>query len=239
MKAAAAVANGDRYEGRWDIGDRRRIVYGLVLIGAQALINALGFAGISRLAGLDMDNAFLGSPAALVTVVATGCLQLVGVVGLGLLAWGRMTTRSLGWRLEGARDVVLGLCGALGLATCTVIVILLSGGNAHELLQEILGFTFAQRIEMLFIGLFAATTEEPLFRGYLQPALMAKLGNAPGLIVGAAIFSLYHAPFMPHLAALLNKFAFGLILGLLRGRDRPLVAPAVAHFGLWQIMGFA
>jgi membrane protease YdiL (CAAX protease family) len=221
------------------VDDGRRIVHGLALVVAQALTFVIGFALVGHWVGLDAGGAYSGSPRALVVVALTGLLQLGGVIGLGLLRWGRLTLRALGWRFDGYSDVLRGVAGALTLVVCMVTLAVLAGESVREIAREICEFTPPQRIEMLLIGLIAATSEETLFRGYLQPALVTKAGAVLGLVLGAGIFALYHAPFTPHLMSLLGKFVVGLVLGALRLRGRSLIGPAVAHFGLWQVVGYA
>jgi membrane protease YdiL (CAAX protease family) len=77
--------------------------------------------------------------------------------------------------------------------------------------------------------------EETLLRGYLQPAFIARWGTVAGILMTAAGFALYQLNPRPY--ALAAKFAFGIILGVLKGRDRSLFAPAVAHALLWNIVG--
>jgi membrane protease YdiL (CAAX protease family) len=220
-------------------GKQGRIVHALVLIVIQALAFVFGVACVGRIVGLDTDNAFGGGRGALLVVTAIGMLQVVGVIGVGLLWWGRLTLRALGWRYDGFFDVVLGLGGLAAMVASALAVVVLSGGDVPALGQEVLGFTLPQRAQILLIGLFAAFTEETLFRGYLQPALIGKLGYATGILAGAGVFAVYHVPLTPRVSSLLAKFAYGLVLGFLRGRDRSLLRSSVAHFAFVQVMGFA
>jgi membrane protease YdiL (CAAX protease family) len=110
------------------------------------------------------------------------------------------------------------------------------GESSHDVVATLLGFSAAQRLLFLIIGLDAAFTEESLFRGYLQPTLVHKLGFPAGLLVMAAIFALYHLKLRP--VVLLGKLLLGIVFGLLRGRDRPLWSSAIAHGLLWVVLGF-
>ena len=74
-----------------------------------------------------------------------------------------------------------------------------------------------------------------MFRGYLQPSLCARLGTTGGLVATALIFSLYHLP--RAFPMLLGRLFLGLVFGALRGRERPLWAPAIAHALVWVIIG--
>ena len=59
----------------------------------------------------------------------------------------------------------------------------------------------------------AVLAEELLFRGLLQPALIARLGTWPGLLLTAALFGAAHLPFSPAFAlvATLAGLGYGLV----------------------------
>jgi membrane protease YdiL (CAAX protease family) len=164
-------------------------------------------------------------------------LSLGGVIGLGLLVWGRVSLAELGWRAERLGPDVLG--GVVGGASCCAIVFLISlsqGATAGETLQAWWGVPVLERLLGMLIGVEAALTEETLFRGDLQPTLQRILGRGPGQVLTAVLFALYHLRF--GLWGLLAKTAFGLVFGLLRDRTGRLVSPAVAHWISWTVLGF-
>jgi len=76
---------------------------------------------------------------------------------------------------------------------------------------------------------FAAWQEENLFRGYLQPLLIEHLGYWQGIVAQAALFSLAHIGYFTTLLPFGISFVVGIVLGWMRGRDRNLVAPFIAH----------
>ena len=126
-----------------------------------------------------------------------------------------------------------------GIALCAIVLGLMVGAGAEA--TEVLGVwgsaPAAERLLLIMlVGIEAAFTEESLFRGDLQPALQARLGRWPGLVVCAAIFAVYHLRFSPW--GLAGKAIFGGVFGLLRMRTGRLVAPAVAHWISWAVMGF-
>ena len=96
-------------------------------------------------------------------------------------------------------------------------------------------YSASQRALFFFIGLIAAFSEESIFRGYLQPALTNRFGSAVGIVVTATFFAAYHLQFAP--LRLLSLALIGLVYGVLRGRDRSLVAPGVAHALCWAVLG--
>lgn len=89
-------------------------------------------------------------------------------------------------------------------------------------------YTFA----LLAFGLtiLQVGAEELLFRGWLQPSLVARIGPIAGIAIGAIIFACFHltagvkAPL-----SLLNLLLGGVLFGLLAWRSGGLVAPFLAH----------
>jgi membrane protease YdiL (CAAX protease family) len=75
----------------------------------------------------------------------------------------------------------------------------------------------------------ASWQEENLFRGYLQPLLIESLGAWRGIIAQAALFSVAHIGWLTNWSLFGLVFLTGLMLGWMRGRDRSLVAPFIAH----------
>lgn len=100
---------------------------------------------------------------------------------------------------------------------------LVQGGEPSSALSFIL---LAAVLTVLQVG-----TEELLFRGWLQPALVARFGALVGIGLGAVVFAGFHlssgvrAPL-----SLLNLLLGGVWFGLLAWRSQGLVAPFVAHF---------
>ncbi len=79
-------------------------------------------------------------------------------------------------------------------------------------------------------------TEEVLFRGWLQPALIERTGIGIGIILGAAIFAVFHIP-AGALSALsfVNLMLGGVWFGLLALRSGGILAPLAAHFA-WNVI---
>jgi membrane protease YdiL (CAAX protease family) len=139
----------------------------------QRLLWALGFG--------------LGSAAEFAVLAIIVALEVGLVVVLGLLVVGKLSLRELGWRSErpGAH-IALGLAGGV---VCTGIVFALSaalGASPSEVGRTIADYTAAQRLLFVLIGVQAAFVEESLFRGYLQPTLVEKLGPMFGVVFDRA-----------------------------------------------------
>jgi membrane protease YdiL (CAAX protease family) len=180
-----------------------------------------------------------GDPIFIASTAVSGTLVMVGVVWLGIVRLGRISWEELGWHTEGfGPSVGLGVVGA-ALLSATLLGLLAASGKLapRDVVTTIASYTTGQRLLFLVIGASAAAVEESLFRGYLQPSLMAKVGLIGGIFTGALVFSLYHLFMMPSLFNLFGKFLFGIVLGALRGRRNSLVAPLLAHFAFWQIFG--
>jgi len=220
---------------RWPLGSGARLGQALLLVALLALTRVLGFVLLARVTGRAELDTIDGWTFAV--LLATSVLSLGGVIGLGLLRWGRLSLAELGW--SAARlgpDLARGLLGG---AVCCGIVLLIqmsAGASAREVLQGWWSAPPLERLLILLVGVEAALTEESLFRGDLQPTLQASLGRGAGQLVCALVFAAYHLRFS--LWGLLGKTAFGLVFGILRDRTGRLVSPAVAHWISWTVMGF-
>lgn len=223
---------------RWPEASAGRLIHAGVLIALQAATMVALFAFILPALGGDMGRMLEAGPFGFGVMALMVLLQTGGVLGLGLLALGRVSPRQLGWRAEGLGiQILLGLAGAaLMVGVLLATFALLTDTPLSEVLAAMGGWSPAQRLLFLAVGVNAALTEESLFRGYLQPALIRWMGAPAGILASAAIFSAYHLNFSP--LSLIPKLGFGLILGGLRGRDRPLVAPAIAHALFWVLVGW-
>lgn len=84
------------------------------------------------------------------------------------------------------------------------------------------------------LTVFQTGAEEVLFRGWLQPALITRIGATWGVLGGALIFAAFHIlpviPSIPSWMSLVNLFLGGLWFGLLALRSGGILAPLAAHF---------
>ena len=220
---------------RWPVGSGARLAQAVLLIALLAMTRVVGFVLLARITGrADLEIIDGWTFAAL---LAASVLSLGGVVGLGLLLWGRVSLAELGWRAERlGPDLVKGVLGGLA---CCAIVLLISmsrGATVTEALQGWWGVPVLERVLGILIGIEAALSEETLFRGDLQPTLQRLFGRGAGLLLTALVFAAYHLRF--GLWGLLGKTAFGLVFGILRDRTGRLVSPAAAHWITWTVLGF-
>lgn len=222
---------------RFASGSTARIVHAVLLILAQALcVFVIGFRLAESILPAPQETIWDGSAPAFGLALLIAALSLVAVLWLGLVRWGRVQWRDLGWTLEHLPMQLLH--GAIGLSVAVLVLFGLlrfSGVTASDFFQMLVGYTLPQRALFALIGVQAALVEESLFRGYLQPTFNARLGTVAGVVVTALVFAIYHLNFSP--LGLAGKFFLGLIYGILREQSQALVSPAFAHFGVWFVIG--
>lgn len=234
---AASAARPQAPAPRWPVKSWQRIVHGVALaLALRASMLATFMAG-GALLGLSRDLEQVDGRAFLMLAVVS-LIGIGGIVYAGLFRAGRVGFNELGIRREHfGREVALGVLGFVLVCLALLGTVNLFHQNVPlgEAWSTIAGYSPAHRLLFLGIGIEAAITEETIFRGYLQPALIARFGLVLGIFIGAAFFALYHLNMRP--SALLGKLLIGLILGALRGKDRSLVAPAVTHALIWAVLG--
>ena len=165
-----------------------------------------------------------GPATGLFDLLVFGPLIAIAVI-LGLLSRRpvlRAGTRPVLWTLAGL------VCGIAAIAASTGFA-WLSGG----LRPAIQAAPLVPALVVLSIALtvFQTGAEEVLFRGWLQPALITRIGVTGGLLGGALIFAAFHViPGIPSWMSLVNLFLGGLWFGLLALRSGGILAPLAAHF---------
>jgi membrane protease YdiL (CAAX protease family) len=209
-----------------------------LLLPAVLTLLTFGVMGLLGRRFLSSPEAFFAAPpVSFLLLGVAAALRAGGVVGLGLVKIGGLTLGELGWRRQSpATAIALGVAGA-ALMIGALVALLFAFGvfDAGGAVHTIATFTPGQRALFACFALESGFTEETLFRGYVQPVLVSRLGLPVGIVAQAALFSLYHVPRAP--LPLLTRLSFGLVLGVLRGRERPLWACAIAHGLLWILLG--
>jgi membrane protease YdiL (CAAX protease family) len=222
---------------RWTPEQPQRIAHALALIVVRVVL--LFFVGMGLLGSLvthgDLFND--GWRSVLLVLGMLFPLDVGFVLGFGLLWVGRVSMADLGWQFDdAARDVVRGLVGFASAASVLLMAYAAMGVSADDVWASVAEQSLVARLMFLCIAVFGASAvEETLFRGYLQPALALRLGLPLAIVVQALIFDLMHLNFNP--SSLVVKFLFGVIFGVLRGKDGSLLAPAVAHGLIWAVFG--
>ncbi len=210
------------------------LVWGLVLVVAFSLLRA--FQAFTWRQWFDTVEFYETIPFALF-LLGSFVLVSAGLISGGI--WLSKTSwRDLGWRREGlVKAIGLGLLGFVLLSINTMVWPFIGGATEPPALIT------PGPARLLLVAFFAfgiaAWTEENLFRGYLQPLLAKSAGHWPAIIIQALLFSAAHLGWITKPLDFASAFVAGLILGCLRGRDRGLVAPFLAHGLLWIMVAFS
>lgn len=208
---------------------------------AAALLQTVLLNGsfVAAMVLLADQDPFDGTARDFLVVGGLHALDIVVVLGLFVAWFGGRTPASLGWSPDPApgRSLGLGLLGGLGCVTGMACLMVALGGTPAEVWSAFAEVPLQQRALLVTVGLGAAFVEESVFRGVLQPALIARLGRPVGIVVGAVLFSVYHLKFAP--LPLLVKAVFGVVFGLLADRTGRLWAPALAHLCVWTVVGLS
>lgn len=112
----------------------------------------------------------------------------------------------------------------------------------RDLLVDRLGFLLASmnRLELLYLGFLAGSTEEILFRGFLQPWLEEMWGWSGGLLFSNLVFALLHwiTPVYGLVAGILGAYlGFTMDLGAERNLTTPILVHALYDFLALQVIG--
>jgi membrane protease YdiL (CAAX protease family) len=207
--------------------------FALSIAGSQALVvAAVRWTAVG--AGGPPGEAFRQFAVSSPGLMACGCFE-----GLLLLSIAVVSARLEGGptrarlRLEGsdAGAPVIAALAALGLVGLTFAcgaATELAGagaGGVMDLLANALRRPSAGRFAIALVALCAvpAVGEELLFRGYIQPHLVASVGRWPGIALTAGAFGLFHRDPLQGWVA----FVAGLFLGWTAERAGR-VAPAIA-----------
>ena len=220
---------------RWGSGSWQRIAHAFAVVCLSLACLYL----LNRVLGprvLPRERPFSGTNAQFAFAVPSLLVGWGVVLGFGLFVVGRTTPGRVGWRIDHPlRDVALGLLGFLAIYAILATAEIFVGADPREDFHTILGFSLRERLFFVYVGISAAVTEETIYRGYLQPALCSRFGVAPGIVLTALVFGLAHFQFQPF--PLTVKILGAIPLGVLRWKDRSLLAPAVAHAMTWIVLG--
>ncbi len=172
------LPSGSVKSARWPMGSAPRLGHALLLAVLLALTRVAGFVVLARLTGRgDLETIDAWTFAAL---LVASVLSVGGIIGLGLLVWGRLSLGELGWSTARlGPDLARGLLG--GAACCGIVLLfqMAAGASASEVLEGWWAVPPLERLLTVLVGVEAALTEETPFRGYLQPTLQRMLGREP------------------------------------------------------------
>lgn len=198
---------------------------------AIAFATFIGAASVGSLLALHWSTGHyvpVGEPPVLPAVAATGVGSGIAVTGVFLRARPReLALRGpvpwgwVGWALLGVPPFLL-------LSAAWVALLQWIGLSAEpQRLVDWLGGGAEGKLAVAFYAvLYAPFVEELLFRGFLLPPLLRRLGPSAGLVVGGALFGLLHASDPTAMAPLA---VLGLALGYLRHRSGSLWPSLCLH----------
>lgn len=214
-----------------------RLLHALGICVLQPAVPAATLALFKRYIFDDGELAPSIPPWVLVAITVSGAAVVTVLIGGLLLRAGRMSPMDIGWRRESAlRAIGLGLAGAALATGALLIVVAAFGGDVRSGLQQMLHYSWEQRILFASVGVSLAVAEESMFRGYLQSQLTIRTGFPTAYLLTAVVYALWHFP-MFHLDSITTRFGQGLVYGALRGRDRSVVTPTIAHAVCWAFVG--
>src|SRR5262249_40170851 len=204
----------------------KRVLHALALVAAYTFYVRLGQPVVDAWFGPAVGK-------------GVGALVVFGLIlGLGLFVAARLHLRDVGWRGGNvARDMLLGALGLVALtAGLLALLFVFRGVRPTDVLAGVVETPLRERAMFLGIGLGAALAEETLFRGYLQTALVETRVSPAALGLARTGFGVSHLQLTG--IGVAAKLYAGLVFGVLRGKDRSLVAPATAHVLYWVTFGW-
>lgn len=197
---------------------------GLMALSLTALIIGFSFLYSSRINPPEFSQTLRISPAPvhdLMQVLPLAWICLVPFV-IALLVR-QQPVRSIGWN---PALVTPGLQMGVAMGLLTLFL--------HNRVMDVLGGLATPLLPSLPIAIGIALAEETIFRGYLQMRLAWWLGPWPGLVISAALFTLWHLPAwlqtLPDQTILtlsVLTFVQGLVLGWIMRRSGTVAASAL------------
>lgn len=226
-------------EPRYSANSTARIVHATLIGLVLKLALVASFGTTAAIFGEDADLMAGGAPS-FVAFFIMAALQ-VAIVVFGLLRFGRVSLSEVGWgRDEESKswpeEILFGVLGLLFVVAGMAVILMAFGAFIpEEMLAAFTEQTPTQRIIFIGIGVVAAFAEETVFRGYMQPAAIHRLGQVGGVFLTAFLFDILHLKAQP--ISLVTKMWIGLVLGGLRWRNGGVWSPAITHALIWIVLG--
>ena len=203
----------------------------VVLIAALTTVIAIG-GGLLAAAGPDEGGTGTTSGATLIAILLAQMTMLAGAV-MAARAYGNRLTSALALKppAGGFRSYAWSLSIVLGaVAAYTAVTHLLF---AHDLSEDLSTMTSIFRgpwwpLALIVIGVGAPLSEELLFRGFLQTALVpTRLGYRGASVVTTTLWTALHAGYS--VSGLLEVFMIGMLFCLILRRTGSLRVPLACH----------
>lgn len=219
-----------------DLVQKHSLIWVLVLIAIFGGLRALqAYLWKLWFGSIEFHETWMFALFLLVTIIIVS----VVLVGGGVFLLAQTSLDYLGWqRKKIGKTILFGLIGFQLLSMNTFAWGFI--GGSRELPELFLPSITRFLMVVIFGFALPAWVEEVLFRGYLQPILVKKTKKLwIAIILQAVIFTVAHIGWFTSWTGFASAFIAGLILGLLRGRNRSLLAPFLAHGLLWTMIAFS
>jgi membrane protease YdiL (CAAX protease family) len=189
---------------------------------APGVAAAVVAVGVATIYAVQLVGHAIGAPA----LVTSSLVDTAVIVGVIAYARGRgISLAQLGLRRPRARYLAGAALLGIGVwyLTALLVVVIQPPGDTAELEQLVEQTPLVPTLAAL--ALFPPAAEELLFRGVLVRSLAPRLGAPLAVVVGAAVFGVYHL-FPPQMV---STFALGLVLGFVTLRSRSIVPAMITH----------
>ena len=211
------------------------IIWGLILIAIFSMLRALqAYTWRLWFGSIEFHETLLFALFLLGWII----LVAVGLIGGGIFWLSQTSLEDLGWQRKGmSKTIIFGLIGCQLLSMNTIVWSFI--GGTRELPELFLPSITRVLMVVIFGFALPAWVEEVLFRGYLQPLLVKSTKVWIAIVIQAVFFTIAHIGWFTSWTGFASAFVSGLILGWLRGRDRSLIVPFLAHGLLWTMIAFS
>ena len=218
-----------------ELVQKHPIIWGIILIAIFGMLRALqAYTWRLWFGSIEFHETLLFALFLLGWII----LVSVGLIGGGIFWLSQTSLDDLGWKRKGmGKIIVFGLIGCQLLSMNTIAWSFI-GGN-RELPELFLPSITRALMVVIFGFALPAWVEEVLFRGYLQPLLAKSTKLWIAILIQAVVFTIAHIGWFTSWTGFASAFVSGLILGWLRGRDRSLIIPFLAHGLLWTMVAFS
>ncbi len=218
-----------------ELVQKHPIIWGLILITLFSMLRALqAYTWKNWFGSIEFHETFMFALFLLGWII----LVSVGLIGGGIFWLAQTSLDDLGWKREKiGKTIIFSLIGCQLLSMNTIAWSII--GGTRDLPELFLPSITRLLMVIIFGFALPAWVEEVLFRGYLQPLLVKSTKLWMAIIIQAILFTIAHIGWFTSITGFASAFIAGLILGWLRGRDRSLIVPFLAHGLLWTMVAFS
>jgi membrane protease YdiL (CAAX protease family) len=217
----------------WSIRD---VLLGIGVVIGLVLVTILLLEMIANVTGQDDDwttsGDLLGFPMAMALAILLETFFLGPVIYFAVLRRGAIL-RQIGFvKPQGRRPYLVAIAAWLVGVAALIVWSLLTEALGIDLFKipeppaELVDFSGIKlALPLIVIGLFGPFCEEVFFRGFALPAFASRFGMWGGILISAALFSVFHLS----IGAAVPIFVFGIVLAWLYVRTGSIYPSMVAH----------